>query len=380
MYNKISLSLIFCLFFLRTVAVETTINGHLPGAENMEIRLITYADQITYTEQILDRTRTDPNGNFILSADLKETVISFLDIEFLSSILYLVPGAHYKLDFDSVTISDQFRPFYQKEQLHFRLISGDTEKLNQLISSFDNDYNEFILSNFEEIYKRRKISLIKTFRNTTESKYDSAENSYFLNYVNYKIASVQLAASSTDKRILFDEYIGNKPVLYENIEYMNFFNQFFLHYLTSGTRLISRTDLETAINENANFTALVDTLGKDTLLVNEVIRELVLLKGLKELYGNPDFKAKNILAILDQAVTISKFPVHRIIAENIKKSLTKLAKGTPAPDFTLVSLDGDTVSLSDFKGKPVYLSFMTTWSYACLAEFDLLGKLYRGIW
>ncbi len=373
---NISLFVIFCLFFFRSVATETTIEGHLSGGENLEIRLVTYADQITYAEQILDRTEIDSSGSFSLSADLKKTVIAFLDIEFFSSVIYLIPGEHYVLEWDSVSISDQFRPFYNKEQLPFRIISGDSLNLNSLISDFNYSYNYFILSHFEEIYKRHKKSLINDFSNQTARKYDSVTNDYFRNYITYKIASVDLAASSVAKQILFKKYVQNKPVLYENIEYMNFFNQFFLHYLTSGTRSIKRADLEAAINEDADFSALMDTLGKDTLLMNEVIRELVMLKGLRELYGNPDFVSKNILHILDQVEKTSKFPEHRIIAADIKEILTKLAKGTMAPDFTLLSLSGDTVTLSQLRGKPVYLSFMTTWSYACLAEFDLMDKLY----
>jgi peroxiredoxin len=31
--------------------------------------------------------------------------------------------------------------------------------------------------------------------------------------------------------------------------------------------------------------------------------------------------------------------------------------GTPAPDFSLPSLDGNTVSLADFAGRPVLITF-----------------------
>ena len=35
--------------------------------------------------------------------------------------------------------------------------------------------------------------------------------------------------------------------------------------------------------------------------------------------------------------------------------------GTVAPDFTLVSLAGENVSLSQFKGQPVVLTYFATW-------------------
>jgi thiol-disulfide isomerase/thioredoxin len=57
------------------------------------------------------------------------------------------------------------------------------------------------------------------------------------------------------------------------------------------------------------------------------------------------------------------FPLHR--------------RGEPAPPFSLPNLEGRNISLRDFQGRPVLLTFWSTWCRPCLAEADLLDRLNR---
>jgi peroxiredoxin len=210
-------------------------------------------------------------------------------------------------------------------------------------------------------------------------KYSVTENLFFKEYVDFKIASIELSASGTNKPEVFKKYLQGKPILYFHSAYMEFFNQFFNQYLTSGNKFVSEKDLEKGINELISLPALLDSLGKDTLLLSESLRELVLIKNLQELYYSPFYFPQNILSILDQIITTSPFSLQRSIAMNVRNGLTKLQKGTIAPDFTLPDLTGIPVSLNDRKGKTVYLSFLTTWTYACLGEFKIMDSLYA-VW
>ena len=49
-----------------------------------------------------------------------------------------------------------------------------------------------------------------------------------------------------------------------------------------------------------------------------------------------------------------------------------------APPFSLKSLDGNQISLKDFKGKPVLLFFWVTWCPACKEDMILLEKFFIG--
>ena len=55
-------------------------------------------------------------------------------------------------------------------------------------------------------------------------------------------------------------------------------------------------------------------------------------------------------------------------------------KNQPAPDFTLIDVHDDTITLSSYKGKqPVILFFWTTWCPFCQKELRVLNDRYGGL-
>ena len=55
----------------------------------------------------------------------------------------------------------------------------------------------------------------------------------------------------------------------------------------------------------------------------------------------------------------------------------KLNVGFPAPDFTFPGLDGKMVSLSDHRGKVVFINIWATWCPPCIREMPSIEKLYN---
>ena len=53
------------------------------------------------------------------------------------------------------------------------------------------------------------------------------------------------------------------------------------------------------------------------------------------------------------------------------------AVGKAAPDFELQNLDGQSISLSDFKGKPVVINFWETWCQPCVFEMPHLQEIHN---
>jgi len=59
------------------------------------------------------------------------------------------------------------------------------------------------------------------------------------------------------------------------------------------------------------------------------------------------------------------------------RNASSLSANTQAPPFTLKDLSGKTVSLSDYKGKPVLLDFWATWCGPCMISTPVIQRLYE---
>jgi peroxiredoxin len=73
----------------------------------------------------------------------------------------------------------------------------------------------------------------------------------------------------------------------------------------------------------------------------------------------------------------SPVSAHQQAFENM--GITKSKTEKPAPDFSLQDINGNKVSLEDFRGKSILLNFWATWCQACKEELPSMQRLHEAL-
>jgi thiol-disulfide isomerase/thioredoxin len=70
-------------------------------------------------------------------------------------------------------------------------------------------------------------------------------------------------------------------------------------------------------------------------------------------------------------------PSSQSITNNGQEATAGMNVGEPVPNFTLVDLEGNQISLGDFRGKTVFVNFWTTWCPPCRAEMPEIEAIHQ---
>lgn len=112
----------------------------------------------------------------------------------------------------------------------------------------------------------------------------------------------------------------------------------------------------------------------ESTIANDYIKNIV-LQGWFEMGIN---NAKNKKALYDKFMSLSNDKAVQAEVTKKYKEVSKTDKGNPSPVFKdYIKYGGGKASLSDFKGKYVYIDFWATWCGACIQEFPHLKEIEK---
>ena len=362
--------------FLFAKSDTATVFGIAPGRDGNVIGVYLVDDFITMTERKLGEGIVGDSGKFSLQFELPEVSQVTLRCKGVHGFVYAEPGRKTEVIFPDRDVKNQVNPNVDYK-VPVEVYIEDSTDMNYLADDFNTRFEKFWGQNFMYFVAKDSLSSFDRFHEQMKANYKWVKNPYFYPWMEYYFASIEDGTFHSQVRTA-NKYIVGQRIYYNNSEYGEFFNNFFKDYLYKWSVRKEGEGINFAINQMVSYDSLLGSMKKIPWLKNDTLRELVMLKGLFEVYDNPAFNPRNVLAVAQQASVQSKIAQHRRIARNIVEFYTKLKRGSPAPHFIASDRKGADVDiLETYKGKYIYLFFFDTRNPYSVAELKYMAELQK---
>lgn len=340
------------------------------------IELFLTSDYITNSLQRETNDTIDSDGYFELHLQSDYVQPAILKIGNATAQLYVRPDFVYGITFPAI---DEKKDYHNDTELNVNIgiIGTDSTELNALIFDYQEQYNKiFISDNDRYISRAIMFKYADSLQRICDKRYAKIKDPYFRNYITYSIASIN-ASVSRGENYLINGHILRKPIQYNHKEYMSFFDACFKGYLNSVATQHKGQSLYNIINVKASYDQLWNFLNQDKFLKNDTLRELVIIKNLWDCYFSPDFVPDAVETIISQINQNPKTNEHKRITAIMLAYMNKMVVGSEAPDFSARTRDGKIESLSNFKGRWIYLNFFSTQNLESLKEMPQIASLKK---
>ena len=341
---------------------EVVFKGKLenPGSKNVAI--------LNEENQPIVVADLDADGNFRIQTTVEEgTYMYFSDRRFRCPI-YLKPG-------DSVYVEANAAKYYEEVKY-----SGKGKKENKYLAE---------KQRLQTIYMNRSMFMNEPDAfaqklNETHDAYMHALNEAYLDNQDFRenerhAIDFLLAITRLNYPHEYEKQRGVAPLLSSN--YYDFIKEIDLN----DASLLNNNEATVFLYLYANYMP-GDTRSEDypTLLVQQFdfMDAKITNNQIKAEIGDrilSDYlKAKQtegIQPIVNRLESYGLDAAKLLIYENQLAALKKFEKGNDAFDFTYPDINGKQVSLSDFKGKYVYVDVWATWCGPCKKEIPSLKRL-----
>ncbi|MDX9845728.1 MAG: TlpA disulfide reductase family protein [Tenuifilaceae bacterium] len=353
---------------------EVELSGQINNLDNNYALLI--------SKGVTDTLWLNDDGSFITKFMLEEPTYFTLRAGRIRNTIYLAPGDNLNVLVDITNPTNN--PVVEgKCALANNLIWENNQTISELSRGF-RDLYQLPLDEFEQELDSIKSMLhgkISGF-GVTDKDFVSLEKAR----IDYHFKSLRYDYPDYFSRISGEEFVAPES-FFAFMSDMNFANP--KHFsINEYTGLVYKHIQKTYRDELAKDEHKGKSEFERNLMLFGMIDSLVPNQTIKDYYKYTSTSETVKWASLEVAKNVAEYFLANtqttVYTDIIRKALDKrmlLAPGQPAPEFTLTGIDGNTYSLSDFKGKLVYIDFWATWCGPCKRQLPFLKTMkeaYKG--
>lgn len=332
----------------------TVISGELPEQISKTI-------QIEHNDSTFSST-IDNSGKFRLAIPLAKS--QYLYVKGLDRKLFLLPN-------DSLTV--------KKVDDKYLFMGGQSA----LINNYYTDWKTYLhavadTSNSEKYYNQKPYDFLKSVYKWIEiwkkplhelQKSNPDLNKDFITIENERIKYWMygdLNDYENNKQPIpddFYQYLDKVNLNDTNLMQLDEYKYFLSSFIIMKTR---RLEMNDKIQETSKMLDIIQEFFKHETIKNEISKEIIRLQTSKLCIND---------TLIERFKTICTNVQYIQEIENNYQNLKPLVKGNKAPNFEFIGLNGDKVSLNDFKGKYLLIDVWSTTCVPCIREIPYIEKL-----
>lgn len=364
------ISLILLLFNNDIFSQNIKITGKIHKSESESlVRLMTYNDMLTFEQTTIYETKSDENGKFTIEADINEITFAQIAVNLDRVDILLRPNSIYEVEI-SIPEQENGISYFEQQAPTIKIISADDESLYSQYYTSEMLIDDFLLKNFNNLYRGRKISLLDSLDIQIEKKIGSIKSKFVEDNLRYRKASMQMVVDNDNGKKVICQYFNKQEILYSQLAYMDLFQEIFTNYLSSIQ--FNHSDLMRHLYYDYD-TFIKYIKEKDVFLSeNQDLAELIIALNLKKMYYEMADDKKQILKQLHSISQNTKNQNNKAVILDMLKQINRLSFNSDAPTFSLQDRNGNTVKSSDFKDSMLLLQFVNQVSAMTAHQFNTL--------
>jgi len=167
----------------------------------------------------------------------------------------------------------------------------------------------------------------------------------------------------------------SQKVLWKNPAYMHFFEEYYNLLLTTQKK-DTQDQIYAAVNAQKSYTALTELFAFDSTLISMPVRELALIKGLRDIYYNSSFVKNSVSSTLESFVQNASDPLNKKTAKNVREKFMRCKSNWKMEDFILLDEENEMWSSAEHQDKYTYFVFFANWSPSSMTELQMMQRWY----